>query len=128
MPYLTYEEYNDLGFNEIDNTEFDKLNKKASGVLDYVTRYFYKHQDLKDDVDFRKEQFKLALAAQIEYFNDIGAASTHEINNPLNVQIGRTQVGMGANNQKEANRLVSSDVYMYLSGTGLLYRGLGVRS
>lgn len=128
MPYLTYAEYQDLGFSEMDETEFGKLVKKASDVIDGITRFFYQFNDIEDDVEFRRNQFKKAVAAQIEYFNDVGATSSHEINNPLTVQIGRTQVGMGANNQKEANTLVSSDAYTYLKGTGLLYRGLGVRS
>lgn len=128
MPYLTYEEYNGLGFNEIDETEFDKLVKKAGDAIDGITRFFYQFNNLEDDMKFRRNQFKKAIAVQIEYFNDVGATSSHEINNPLTVQIGRTQVGTGANNQKEKNKLISSDAYMYLRGTGLLYRGLGVRS
>lgn len=128
MPYLTYEEYNGLGFSEMDETEFDKLVKKAGDVIDGITRFFYQFNELEDDVKFRRNQFKKAVAAQIEYFNDIGATSSHEINNPLTVQIGRTQVGTGANNQKEKNKIVSRDAYMHLRGTGLLYRGLGVRS
>ena len=128
MPYLTYEEYIDLGFEEMEQSEFEKLLKKASGVLDSITRYFYRHNDLETDIDFRKEQFKKALAAQIEYFHDMGATSSHEINSPLSVQIGRTQQSQGVANQKQSNNIVSSDVYMYLRGTGLLYRGLAVKS
>lgn len=62
MPYLTYEEYIDLGFEEMEQPEFEKLLKKASGVLDSITRYFYRHNDLETDIDFRKEQFKKAVA------------------------------------------------------------------
>lgn len=128
MPYLTYAEYQDLGFSEMDETEFGKLVKKASDVIDGITRFFYQFNDIEDDVEFRRNQFKKAVAAQIEYFNDVGATSSHEINNPLTVQIGRTQVSTGAANQKKTNTIVAEDVYMYLSGTGLLYRGIGVRS
>jgi len=128
MPYLTYEEYNDFDFSELDETEFKQLVKKASDVLDYVTRDFYHFTDLEDDHKFRRTKFKKSIAAQIEYFHDVGETSTHGINNPLTVQIGRTQLGTGVNNQKEINKLVSSDVYMYLRGTGLLYRGMAVRS
>lgn len=131
MPYLTYEEYIDLGFEEMEQSEFEKLLKRASGVLDSITRYFYRHNDLETDIDFRKEQFKKALAAQVEYFHDMGATSSHGINEPGHVQIGRTSVSKGGRNSggqdEQKNNLVSDDVYIYLSGTGLLYRGIGVR-
>lgn len=132
MPYLTYDEYKDFGFTEIEENEFNKLIKKASDVLDSVTRFFYKQNVLEDDVEFRKKQFKKALAAQIEYFHDTGVTSSHELNEPGSVTIGRTTVSKSSRNSSEANEkqnsLVSEDVLMYLRGTGLLYRGIGVRS
>lgn len=126
MPYLTYDEYKDFGFETIEETEFDKLLPKACDVLDSVTRDFYKFNSLEDDVLFRQEQFKKAIACQIEYFFDVGSTSSHGINNPLSVQIGRTQMSSGVENQKKMNSIVASDVYMYLQYTGLLYRGIGV--
>lgn len=130
MPYLTYEKYIDLGFEEMEQSEFEKLLKRASGVLDSITRYFYRHNDLESDVEFRKEQFKKAVAAQIKYFYDMGGTSSHELNEPGHVQIGRTSVSKGGRNSSgqddQKNNLISEDVYMHLSGTGLLYRGIGV--
>jgi len=126
MAYLTYDEYKNLGFVELDQTEFDKLLKKAEDVLDSVTRSFYRFHDLETDIPFRRDKFKKALACQIEYFHDIGATSTHEINDPLTVQIGRTQIWTGEANQKKTNTIVAPDVYLYLSDTGLMYRGVGV--
>ena len=41
MPYLTYAEYIEFGFEEIEETEFERLVKKASDVIDGVTRFFY---------------------------------------------------------------------------------------
>jgi len=132
MAYLTQEEYKDLGFNEIDNTEFNKLVKKAGDVIDGVTRFFYQFNDLEDDVKFRRNQFKKAVAAQIEYFNAVGATNTHEMKEYGSVTIGRTTVSKGSRNSSTSdesdNSLVSDDAIMYLRETGLLYRGLGVRS
>src|SRR5690625_2219091 len=127
MKYLTYEEYKEFGFAELEETEFNKLIKKASDVLNYITRDFYVFQDLETDNEYRKIKFKKAVAAQIEYFYDMGATSSHNLNEPGTVTIGRTTVSKGARNstqieQKES--IVSDDVYMYLSGTGLLYRGI----
>lgn len=50
MPYLTYEEYIDFGFESIEQTEFDRLVKKASDVLDHVTRNFYQFNELEAEV------------------------------------------------------------------------------
>lgn len=126
MPYLTYQEYIDLGFPEIMEAEFNKLLSKASDVIDSVTRFFYKFNDIEQDVPFRREQFKKAVAAQIQYFHDKGGTMSHEIGSPLTVNIGRTSVLMGEKNQQRANAIISSDAIRYLSGTGLLYCGIGV--
>lgn len=126
MPYLTYEEYLDFGFAEIEDAKFQRLLPKASDVIDSITRYFYRYNAIEKDVPFRREQFKKAIGAQIEYFHDLGATSTHELNTPLTVNLGRTQVSTGEANQKKVNTLVAPDVYMYLRDTGLLYRGIGV--
>lgn len=127
--YLTYEEYNDLGFAEVEKTEFDKLVKRAGDAIDGVTRNFYLFNDLEDDVPFRRDKFKKAVAAQVEYFHDMRATNTHGMNEPSTVTIGRTSMSAGSRNSQSApqNNLVSKDVYMYLADTGLLYRGLGVR-
>ena len=131
MPYLTYQEYIDFGFSEIDEQEFNRLLPKASDAVDSVTRSFYKFNDMESDVPFRREQFKKAVAAQIQYFHDMGGTSTHELNEPGTVTIGRTTVSQGGRNstsQNESkNKLVSDDVYMYLRYTGLLYRGVAVK-
>lgn len=129
MHYLTYDEYMDLDFTEIEKMEFDRLLKRACDVLDNVTRYFYRKNVLENDVDFRKEQFKKAVAAQIEYFHEMGATNTHGLNEPGTITIGRTTVSKGTRNSsqhEQQNSIVSDDVYMYLEGTGLLYRGIGV--
>lgn len=128
MPYLTYQEYNDLGFTEIDQSEFDRLLKRASDVVDSVTRYFYRYNDIEKDAPFRREQFKKAIAAQIEYFHDMGSTNSHGLNEPSTIQIGRTSMSISSRNSQSTpqNDLVSKDVYFYLKDTGLHYRGIGV--
>lgn len=127
MPYLTYEEYNELGFTEIEQTEFERLLKRASDALDGVTRNFYRFNNLETDIPFRKEQFKKAVAAQIEYFHEMGATNSHGLNEPISVTIGRTTMNSGnSSNSDSKSGLISKDVYFYLRDTGLLYRGIGV--
>lgn len=130
MPYLTYDEYVDLGFPEIGDTEFNRLLPKASDVVDSVTRFFYKFNDMDSDIPFRREQFKKAVAAQIQYFHDMGATSSHELNEAQTVTIGRTTVSTSNRNssqEEQRNKLISDDVFMYLRYTGLLYRGVAMR-
>src|SRR5690625_1794316 len=130
MPYLTFKEYQDFGFGELEEDEFDKLLPRASDVLNSVTRSFYEFNDMDSDVPFRREQFKKAVAAQIQYFHDMGGTSSHELNEAQTVTIGRTTVSTSNRNssQKEQrNKLISDDVFMYLRYTGLLYRGVAMK-
>lgn len=131
MPYLTYIEFQDFGY-EIDEVEFNTLLPRASDVLNNATRSFYEFNDIDKDVDFRRKRFKKAIASQIKYFSDMGATSSHDLNDPGHVQIGRTSVSTGGRNSNsnddKQDKLVSEDALMYLRDTGLLYRGIGVRS
>lgn len=132
MPYLTYEEYNEFGFTEIEEEAFDKLIKKAGDVIDSVTRHFYRFNDIVSDVEFRRTQFKKAVGAQVEYFNAVGSTTYEDINNaPQTFQAGRTAVSntsrFNASGKNEKKSLAAEDALMYLSDVGLLYRGVDVR-
>lgn len=128
MPYLTFQEYIDLSFVPMEELEFDRLLKRASDAVDSATHNFYKFNNIADDVAFRRYQFKKAVAAQIEYFHEMGATNLHGLNEPSTVTIGRTTLSAGSRNSQNApqNDLISKDVYFYLKDTGLLYKGLGV--
>ena len=130
MAYLTYQEYIDLGFPEIGESEFNKLLQKASDVIDSVTRSFYKFNDMEQDVPFRREQFKKAIAAQVQYFHDMGGTSSHELETVETVTIGRTTVSSirGSSTDKtKKNSIISIDALMYLRDAGFLYGGVGVK-
>lgn len=128
MPYLTYEEYKELGFTDIEETEFERLLKRASDVIDGITRHFYRFNDIDKDVPFRREQFKKAVGAQIEYFYEMGATNSHGMEQPQSVTIGRTSMSFGSNSSRNDSQrgLICKDVYFYLKDTGLLYTGIGV--
>ncbi|PKG30857.1 head-tail connector protein [Cytobacillus horneckiae] len=129
MAYLTYEEFKEISKRDIDENEFDKLLPKASAVIDNVTSHFYQRVNIEKDNTWRVNKFKQALCTQIEYFHVLGATTFEEINNaPQTFQAGRTSVSnasrynpSGAN---ESKPLISEDVYIYLEGTGLLFRGV----
>lgn len=129
MPYLTYADYQDMGFDLMEETEFKRLLKRASAVLNSRTKNFYLSNNLETDFPWRRDAFKMALAHQIEYFHDMGATTTHGMNEPQHVQIGRTSMSTGtreSTTQQQQNSLLSKDALMYLQWTGLLYSGLGV--
>lgn len=126
--YLTYQEYINFGFEQIEEVQFNKLLPKASDAIDSITRHFYKFNDIERDVPFRREQFKKAVAAQIEYFHEMGATSSHGMEQAQSVTIGRTTIATNYNSQGDGskNGLICKDVFYYLKDTGLLYKGIGV--
>src|SRR5690554_550858 len=130
MSYLTYQEYIDFGFPEIDEQEFNRLLSKASDVVDSVTRSFYKFNYIEQDVPFRREQSKKAIAAQIQYFHDMGGTSSHELEVAETVTIGRTTVSStrrNSSNETKKNSIISDDALLYLRDAVFLYSSVGVK-
>ncbi|WP_445448884.1 hypothetical protein [Enterococcus faecalis] len=131
MNYLTFEEYKSLTNKKDDQEDsFNKYLNKASSVMDNVTNHFYQFNDINaDKVTFRVNQFKLALCAQIMYFVEVDADTYESINNaPQSFSVGRTSISNASrynpSGNNESKSLVAEDVYLYLEGTGLLYRGV----
>lgn len=131
MAYITFDEYKEL--TGADNDKLDKFNanlSKAISVIDNITNNFYRFNDLETDkVTFRANRFKLALCAQIDYFIEIGGNTFEAVNKaPQSFSVGRTSISSGSRNnasgQNETNQLVAEDIYIYLEGSGLLYRGV----
>lgn len=131
MAYLTYEEYQAMPFGAVEESDFVRLVERASDALDSITSNFYQYTVLDSDYPIRRNKFKKAVACQIEYFQEMGATTSHGMNEPSSVTIGRTSMSSSprsaTTSQEAQNKLVSDDVYMYLQDTGLLYRGIGVR-
>ena len=130
MAYLTYEEYTSFGYEDISNDDFDKLIEKAGDFLDVETRSFYQINPIDEDLSaFRREKFKKSVPLQVEYMYQTGANSTAEINSPQSWSldgISVTEASRYSNTGKnEAPSIVSEDAVRMLSGTGLLYRGVG---
>lgn len=125
MAYLTFPEYQKFGYQEVTEDDFNRLVVRASDVIDIRTRNFYRFHDLESDVEFRKNQFKKAIALQIERMAILGAVSTAEIDSPTNWSLDGVSVtngGSGASGDN-AMSIVSDDALELLSMTGLLYRG-----
>lgn len=127
--YVTKEEYKEFGFGDA-HSDFENLVKLAGDMVDYQTRYFYVQNNIKEDkVTLRVTLFKKAVCAQVKYYDDLGGTSTGQLNStPNQISIGRTSItnsGQRGNGSDEKVDTLSEDTRRYLSGTGLLYRGLG---
>lgn len=113
---------------------FDQLAELASEYLDEQTRDFYQDNDLTSDLwPLRASKFKRAVIRQIAYMIDSGITTTEQaIHQPTSASktIGRTTVSKSWNNSQSSTdgqqrSVISSDALAALSGTGLLYRGVG---
>lgn len=127
MAYLTFKEYAAFGYEEFKGDDFDRLVIRASDILDNQTRHFYKFNDLETDIKFRKNQFKKAIATQVEYMAMLGSVSTAGMNNPVSWSLDGISVSNGNSKLSDdgtAIPLVSEDALALLSDTGLLYRGV----
>ncbi|WEA55756.1 hypothetical protein [Lactococcus lactis] len=125
MAYLTFPEYQKFGYQEVTEDDFKRLVVRASDVIDIRTRNFYRFHDLESDIEFRKNQFKKAIALQIERMAILGAVSTAEIDSPTNWSLDGVSVTNGGSGSSGDNAMsiVSDDALELLSMTGLLYRG-----
>lgn len=123
--HLTFDEYQDLN-GTVDEPAFNRLIEKAEQVISNVTSRFYLKNVWLTDNPWRKKQYQKAIVAQIEFFNEKGSTSM-ELEQLQSFSIGRTSVG-GRNSSSQqssnGNSLVNPDIYLYLEGTGLLFRGV----
>ncbi|KYG28174.1 hypothetical protein [Alkalihalobacillus trypoxylicola] len=127
MAYLTYEQYKEMGFVELEQDEFNSLLPRASDEIDNVTRLFYHYHDIESDHPIRRNMFRKAIGAQIDYFHELGSTTTEGINTPVSVTIGRTSQSEGAYATNKSKNIVSSDALRYLYNVGLVNRVIGVR-
>lgn len=125
MAYLTELEISKVLTDGTDTQKADYV-EKAEAVLDSVTQHFYRFRDIETDVPFRRDQFKKALLSQLKYFNTLGTTDFDEIfNQPESFSVGRTSISGGGDDEGGNSRSpIAADVFMYLEGTGLLYRGV----
>lgn|SRR5690625_1107207 len=128
MAYLTFEEFKEINIGQkVEEEEFNKFLPLASSVLDNLTNNFYIFNELDRDIEYRANRFKQALVAQIQYFKETGAISHYGLNKtPQSFSAGRTSVSMGSRQSTKTSEisLIANEVYLYLEGTGLLYRGV----
>ncbi|WP_436375504.1 hypothetical protein [Cytobacillus sp. BC1816] len=123
MPYIDQAFYNDMyNGTPMDAETFNKLESRASDLIDMVTSYKLLVVDLSKEPTLVQTNVKKAVAAQIEYmYSEGGKLSVHG-GSPSSVSIGCFSYTEGSSVKK-----VSEMALSYLRPTGLLYMGVGVR-
>lgn len=122
MSYLTSNEYERLGFDEIDN--FEQLEERASSVVDLYTDYFYSNVDFESDIPIRKNAVKQAIAYQINYMDSSGITTAEDKASLNSLSIGRTTINYSNNttNAIKDSFNLSQDTINLLNSVGFGYR------
>lgn len=122
MTYLTSNEYERLGFDEIDN--FEQLEERASSVIDLYTDYFYSNVEFESDNPIRKNAVKQAVAYQINYMDSSGITTAEDKASLNSLSIGRTTINYSNNttNAIKDNFNLSQDTLNLLNSVGFGYK------
>lgn len=122
MSYLTSNEYERLGFDEIDN--FEQLEERASSVIDLYTDYFYSSVEFESDNPIRKNAVKQAIAYQINYMDTSGITTAEDKASLNSLSIGRTTINYSNNtaNAIKDNFNLSQDTINLLNSVGFGYK------
>lgn len=122
MTYLTSNEYERLGFDEIDN--FEQLEERASSVIDLYTDYFYSNVEFESDIPIRKNAVKQAVAYQINYMDSSGITTAEDKASLNSLSIGRTTINYSNNtaNAIKDNFNLSQDTLNLLNSVGFGYK------
>lgn len=122
MAYLTSNEYERLGFDEIDN--FEQLEERASSIIDLYTDYFYSSVEFESDNPIRKNAVKQAVAYQINYMDSSGITTAEDKASLNSLSIGRTTINYSNNttNAIKDNFNLSQDTLNLLNSVGFGYK------
>nr|DAN63825.1 MAG TPA: putative Head Tail Connector Protein [Caudoviricetes sp.] len=122
MSYLTSNEYERLGFDEIDN--FEQLEERASSIIDLYTDYFYSNVEFESDIPIRKNAVKQAIAYQINYMDSSGITTAEDKASLNSLSIGRTTINYSNNtaNAIKDNFNLSQDALNLLNSVGFGYK------
>lgn len=122
MSYLISNEYERLGFDEIDN--FEQLEERASSVIDLYTDYFYSNVEFESDNPIRKNAVKQAIAYQINYMDTSGITTAEDKASLNSLSIGRTTINYSNNttNAIKDNLNLSQDALNLLNSVGFGYK------
>lgn len=126
IAYLTQDEFNELGFDEVD--DFKKLLTRAEVAINLFLNNLYDFVDFETEIKFRKKAVKLATAYQVAYLDASGIATADDRQSASTVILGRTHISYqgGSKQAFESSRYnLSLDALNILKSAGFGYRGVG---
>ncbi|GAB9260896.1 hypothetical protein CANFE03_05560 [Ligilactobacillus animalis] len=126
---LSFSEYQELGGRLNDEVIYTKLERDAVQLLNSATQMFYIRNNIDEDPDqWRVKMFKMALVAQIDYTNDIGASTEYEMSQKAvkSVSIDGTTVTTDGTFKDSSTKGIYNIALDYLYQTGLLFGGVDV--
>lgn len=125
IAYLTENEFEKLGFDEVEN--FEKLRARAELAINMFIRNLYDFVDFEKELEYRKRAVKLATAFQIAYLDSSGIMTADEKQSVSSVSLGRTSISYKNTSKAstEGSRYnLSLDALNALKGAGYGYRGV----
>lgn len=125
IAYLTENEFEKLGFDEVEN--FEKLRARAELAINMFIRNLYDFVDFEKELEYRKKSVKLATAFQIAYLDSSGILTADEKQSVSSVSLGRTSISYKSTSKAstEGSRYnLSLDALNALKGAGYGYRGV----
>lgn len=126
IAYLTEKEFEDFGFDEVE--DFDKLLKRAEVSVNLFLNGFYDFVDFEKEIERRKQVVKMATAFQVAYLDASGILTADDKQSVASVSLGRTSVRYRDTSQtslESARYNLSLDALNALKGAGFGYRGVG---
>lgn len=130
MPYIDKDfydsEYGGTPINDVPT--FDRLVKRASEIIDYLTNHALQFIELDSYSSFVQNQVKKATASQVEYLLTNGESKAIGGDSFGQVSAGNFSYGnrMGDSSLNRTEQMVGGAVIQHLSPTGLLYQGVAV--
>lgn len=125
IAYLTENEFEKLGFDEVEN--FEKLRARAELAINMFIRNLYDYVDFEKELEYRKKAVKLATAFQIAYLDSSGIMTADEKQSVSSVSLGRTSISYKSTSKAstEGSRYnLSLDTLNALKGAGYGYKGV----
>lgn len=126
IAYLTQDEFNDFGFDEVE--EFEKLLQRAEIAINLFLNNFYSFVDFEKEIEHRKQAVKLATAFQVAYLDASGITTADDKRSVSTVILGRTHITyQNSSNQslESARYNLSLDALNTLKSAGFGFRGVG---
>lgn len=126
---LSFSEYQELGGQVRDEEVYIKLERDATKLLNTAAQMFYIRNNIDEDPDqWRVKMFKLALVAQIDYTNDVGASTEYDMAQKAvkSVSIDGTTVTTEGTFKDSSTKGIYNVALDYLYQTGLLFGGVDV--